>query len=413
MASARFQQFMERHRARIVPATTSRTDRGQNEQQQQPQPPLSATQSRRASTATVEGEQRKCWICFGEEEQADMDISNTATTQSRNDTSRDRWVKACSCSLVSHESCLLRWITENQKDIPFKKVHCPQCKAVYQLVESRSFLLEIMSRCDTVIRSTIPFICGIGLGCCLLVTCTTFGAYAVLTLCGTEYGERLLGGPNPWGWRVWIGLPMIPIGLILSRTNYLDAVLPVIPLSIINGPNFRVFDVIIMAYNGLYRLAFGSMERRWDLQLSPQYETRITDAADDEDNPLNTPSQDGTTNNTQHQQQQADPRQPEQVNDDFMEDLVFIDVMHDVMRTVIGALLFPAIASFCGSMLGRVGYVRSMVRDPFNRSILGGCLFVVVKDMIHLLYKRQRLNQRRSRRIRDISEMMEQTAVKL
>jgi hypothetical protein len=23
-------------------------------------------------------------------------------------------------------------------------------------------------------------------------------------MCGTEYGERLLGGPNPWGWRVWV-----------------------------------------------------------------------------------------------------------------------------------------------------------------------------------------------------------------
>lgn len=31
-----------------------------------------------------------------------------------------------------------------------------------------------------------------------------FRAYAVLTVCGTVEGEKLLGSPNPWGWRVWV-----------------------------------------------------------------------------------------------------------------------------------------------------------------------------------------------------------------
>ncbi|KAI8058084.1 hypothetical protein BDF22DRAFT_663664 [Syncephalis plumigaleata] len=315
--------------------------------------------------------------------------------------------------------------------MPFKKVHCPQCKAVYQLVESRSILLAIMSRCDTVIRSTIPYICGIGLGCCLLVTCTTFGTYAVLTLCGTEYGERLLGGPNPWGWRVWVGLPMIPIALIFSRTTYLDAVLPILPLSIMGGPQYlsvwpptpAVTTVLLpwirMAYNGVYQWIFGSMERQWDLQLSPQYQTPFMEdtatatGAGTTETGINLTNTSPNTEGVHQNEPTPIPRQQAQIEDDLVDDLVFIDVMHDVMRTVIGALLFPAIASFCGSMLGRISLVRSTVRDPFNRSILGGCLFVVAKDVIQLLYKRQRLKQRRSRRIRDVSEMQEQTAVKL
>ncbi|RKP23520.1 hypothetical protein SYNPS1DRAFT_30729 [Syncephalis pseudoplumigaleata] len=156
---------------------------------------------------------------------------------------------------------------------------------------------------------------------------------------------------------------------------------------------------------------FGSMERQWDVQLSPQYQ-----AALDGSTPPRTASQNASPDiagggGRQHAPA-ADPRRSEQVDDELVEDLVFIDVMHDVMRTVIGALLFPAIASFCGSMLGRIHFIRSNVRDPFNRSVLGGCLFVVAKDMIRLLYKRQRLRQRRSRRVRDISEMEEQSAVK-
>ncbi|RUP44621.1 hypothetical protein BC936DRAFT_149211 [Jimgerdemannia flammicorona] len=50
-------------------------------------------------------DQCKCWICFGE----DSD-------------SEGRWVRPCKCSLISHEECLLNWISENQKGIPFKKV---------------------------------------------------------------------------------------------------------------------------------------------------------------------------------------------------------------------------------------------------------------------------------------------------
>jgi hypothetical protein len=57
--------------------------------------------------APVERERRKCWICFGEEGEAGE--------------TENRWVKPCHCSLESHEECLLNWINENQKGIPFKK----------------------------------------------------------------------------------------------------------------------------------------------------------------------------------------------------------------------------------------------------------------------------------------------------
>lgn len=57
------------------------------------------------ATQIASDEERRCWICFGE----DGD-------------SEGNWVKPCKCSLVSHEQCLLDWITENQKGSPLKKV---------------------------------------------------------------------------------------------------------------------------------------------------------------------------------------------------------------------------------------------------------------------------------------------------
>jgi hypothetical protein len=50
-------------------------------------------------------EERRCWICFG-------DSSD----------SQGQWVKPCKCSLEAHQTCLLDWIAENQKDSPMKKV---------------------------------------------------------------------------------------------------------------------------------------------------------------------------------------------------------------------------------------------------------------------------------------------------
>jgi hypothetical protein len=52
-----------------------------------------------------EEEEKRCWICFGEEED-----------------SEGKWVKPCKCSLICHEECLLNWIFENQKGQPFRKV---------------------------------------------------------------------------------------------------------------------------------------------------------------------------------------------------------------------------------------------------------------------------------------------------
>lgn len=77
-----------------TPSRINVTRQQQDQQQQQQQPMPSPSD-----------DSRRCWICFGEDED-----------------SEGIWVKPCKCSLVSHEQCLLDWITENQKGSPLKKV---------------------------------------------------------------------------------------------------------------------------------------------------------------------------------------------------------------------------------------------------------------------------------------------------
>ncbi|KAI9312939.1 hypothetical protein BX666DRAFT_1843082, partial [Dichotomocladium elegans] len=176
-----------------------------------------APRPRPAASTGIAGD-RRCWICFGE----DTDSEGV-------------WVKPCKCSLVSHEECLLDWITENQKGSPLKKVHCPQCNMAYCLVERKSVSLALLNLADTFIHTTVPYLTFLGLGCSVLITFTTYGAYTVMTLLGAQEGERLIGAPVAWTWRTWLGLPSIPAALVLSRSRWADGVLPFVALFLLRA----------------------------------------------------------------------------------------------------------------------------------------------------------------------------------
>jgi hypothetical protein len=83
-----------------------------------------------------------------------------------------------------------------------------------------------MNIMDSLIHTAAPYITVLGLGCSMLITSTTFGAYTVLTMFGTKQGEKLIGNPAFWTWRTWLGLPAIPVALIASRLKWADNALP-------------------------------------------------------------------------------------------------------------------------------------------------------------------------------------------
>lgn len=60
------------------------------------------------------------------------------------------------------------------------------------------------------------------------------------------------------------------------------------------------------------------------------------------------------------------------------------------------------------SFLGHFSFVRSRIPDNFHRNILGGCLFVVAKDLAGLFGTYQELKRKRVRRIREYAEFKDE-----
>ncbi|KAF9423043.1 hypothetical protein BGZ76_003696, partial [Entomortierella beljakovae] len=354
--------------------------------EQQPAQQSSSQPSTNATSTPVYQEPNRCYICFGTEED-----------------SVGRWVKPCQCTLISHEDCLLDWIDKNRQQFAKKQVRCSVCNTVYRLAEPSSILLNIFSAFDSLVHAGIPYLTFLGLTCSVIITGTTYGAYAVLTVCGTEEGEKLLGSPNPWGWRVWTGLPLIPVILIFSRTKVIDSFMPLIPLLVVGNDQLQVtfppspaltlsvMPWVRMAYNSLWAEMVSRLEARWrQQQIAGSGVARLgmnasIDPADVDQSTTSTVTQAGN----------------------IEEELSFFD-RKDLGRTIVGALLMPAISSVCGSFLGHFSFFRTRIPDNFHRNLLGGCLFVVIKDLAGLVGTYQEMKRKRVRRIREYSEFKDE-----
>ncbi|RKP13756.1 hypothetical protein BJ684DRAFT_9611 [Piptocephalis cylindrospora] len=329
--------------------------------------------ARRQSFQSVQIEENKCWICMGTDR--DTQLS---------------WLRACGCSLRAHESCLLRWIDESYRSKASSRVPvvCPQCRHPYKLRNSSAPLLSLLGIGDGMIQRIVPYVTFLGLSASFLITTTTYGVHAIITMCGPELGDSILNTPQPWGWRIWVGLPSIPIGLIMSRGRQFDPLFLLLPSLLIRptlflNPRslrpiitpsivFSLFPWVRLGYLSWYDGLIRPIEHRWDLQLASS--------------PLSLANEGERAN--QAQAGGAMETATAAVGD-----------RADLARTVVGALLLPSISSAVGSLLSRYSWFSSRISTPLYKNLLGGCLFILAKDAVRLLYKYQRLSQRKTRRI--------------
>ncbi|KAI7868267.1 hypothetical protein BDF14DRAFT_1692667, partial [Spinellus fusiger] len=143
-----------------------------------------------SQSPTQETDAMRCWICFGEEED-----------------SQGRWIHPCQCSLVSHEECLLAWIQETH--------------------ESKSIPLVLLALMEKTVHTTASIVAVLGIGCSVLMVSTTYGALTVMTMMGEQQGQNMIGHPLQWSWKTWMGLPAIPLALVVSRSPWGDNLLPI------------------------------------------------------------------------------------------------------------------------------------------------------------------------------------------
>ncbi|EST05879.1 Zinc finger, RING-CH-type [Kalmanozyma brasiliensis GHG001] len=170
---------------------------------------------------------KSCWIC-SEDDEDPLPSSSQSSSSSAASSRPKRFVHPCKCTLVAHESCLLRWIDQSKRNHPLQDhVTCPQCKAPYILINNKTPLLKVFEFFDKIVTRVEPYGAVAVVGGSVLIACTTYGCVAIRMFLGKDAASRALA--SPWPWHYWIDIPLIPFALIASRLNVFESAMTWVP----------------------------------------------------------------------------------------------------------------------------------------------------------------------------------------
>ena len=397
---------------------------------------------------------KKCWICICDS--TEDDPNNLPV-----------WRAPCTCNLTAHETCLLDWVAdlENPKKgsrQATNKILCPQCKSEIKISRPTSYIVEGTRAIDRVVSNCVWPGLGMGLLGTLYTGAWVHGFQSVVIVFGPRHAMRIYGeAARHSGWLSTYAL--IPVNLIMARTSYADFVLPMGTLFLIStqltdgfeidmtiypplpSTVFACLPTLRSLYNWSYKKAFGKINKQWIKELQPRnmdpvdgQENNEADQANDEEEAAEggrvvlelEVNVGGAEEDGENQQEgeagaqgNADGEGNNQNNNGHVHQILgergddLISAGGSLGQTVLGALAFPAVAASMGGLLsmalpqawmtnanwmnGRPGFLR----HRWGRSVVGGCLFVVLKDAL-VLYCRWRLVQsHRRRRIMDYDKV--------
>ncbi|KAL2827034.1 hypothetical protein BDW59DRAFT_144577 [Aspergillus cavernicola] len=402
------------------------------------------------SNNTVE-EPQKCWICYTDETE-DTPLNS-------------EWRSPCPCALTAHEACLLDWLADLENPRARKrngrnaKMVCPQCKTEIIVTRPRSYIVDAVRLVERlagrlVLPGMVFTLAGtVWAGCC------AHGVYSMYFVFGTDEAKHILeeAADGTWNSGLNLGLPLIPLVLIFSRTRYAEGLLPAIPVLFFathnpgHEPNldiwppsaavtFAALPYIKSFYSAVYERIFGKLERRWIAEVQP----RQADINEFDDNAPPEHPEPGPVaadngqilmefdlefnvgmggdiepqellglagGNGQQQQQEGQQGQNQGAGQALglgqRDNLVH--ETSSLADIILGALAFPAISASMGGLLkyvlpkslttasalerGRPG----LLQTRWGRSVIGGCVFVLLKDVL-VLYCRWKLAQTHRRR---------------
>ncbi|KAF9889110.1 hypothetical protein FE257_007599 [Aspergillus nanangensis] len=390
-------------------------------------------------------EPRKCWICY--------------TDETEDSPLNADWRSPCPCALTAHEACLLDWLADLENPRSRKrnghnaKMLCPQCKSEIVVSRPRSYIVDVVRLFERlagrlVLPGMVFTLAGtVWAGCC------AHGVYSMYFVFGTEEARQILeeSADGSWNSGLNLGLPLIPLVLIFSRTRYAEGLLPAIPVLFFAthhpgqepdldlwppsaAMTFAALPYVKSFYGAMYDRLFGKLERKWIAEVQP----RQSDINEFDDNaPPEHPEPDpipadgngqilmeidlelqvGMGNNDNEPQGALGLRAGEGNNGAAINGQALglgrrDDLIHETSSLadiILGALAFPAISASMGGLLkyvlpkswttvstlerGRPG----LLQTKWGRSVVGGCVFVLLKDAL-VLYCRWKLAQTHRRR---------------
>ena len=413
-----------------------------------------------APTVPSDSEPRKCWICYADETE-DTPLNG-------------EWRSPCPCNLVAHESCLLDWLAdmENPKS-PRRtgttaKMSCPQCKSEIHIARPRSLVVDVVQTLERMVGKLVLPGVAFTLAGTVWAGCCAHGVSSMYVVFGREELGRILesGSQRAWNPRLNLGVPLIPLVLVFSRTRFAEGLLPAIPvlffathqpgrheLELDMWPpsaavTFAALPYAKSFYNLFYEKAFGKLERKWLAEVQPRADEDAQqdgegEGADNDDADgdadgevlMEIELQVGMGNLQDHlrggiqagghqhhggaaageggqagDQQQAEDAAGNQILGRRQDNI--IHESSSIADTVLGALLFPAISASVGGIL-KMALPKTwtnpassfdkakagLLQTKWGRSVVGGCLFVLIKDAL-VLYCRWKLAQsHRKRRV--------------
>lgn len=301
------------------------------------------------------------------------------------------------------------------------KVECPQCKARYTLEEDWFPLVSISNILKQVGTQVAPIAGVCVVASTALLTFTVYGCHAIFAVAGQDFAERLLGDSQEWSTRMWIGLPSIPVFLVASCTEALDDVFLWLPVSLMlpdyelppaqhaRLPDLRQLGQLFTTspapwavmcylpymravYNYAWKKLIRPIELKWSVEIDPSLRISMEQAlAQAQEAEVQRAGAAGRAAPQDPQRQRALRRQ-----------FQFQLTTRLEVSKALGALCLPTIASLMGSLIEYIPFLRNRLPEgQFYRSILGGCFFIVAKDLLSMLTLRQKVLQKRSRRIKN------------
>ncbi|KAL0633766.1 hypothetical protein Q9L58_007305 [Maublancomyces gigas] len=366
-----------------------------------------------------EEEEKRCWICY--------------TSDAEEEAPKSDWKSPCRCTLIAHESCLLEWIADLQRSENNNsggKISCPQCKTQIRLKQKRSMVLEVVEGAGRAVGKAVPVLILAGVGSVVFVACTVYGVNTIYAVCGPEYANRVLLGPDSefsWTWRLGIGLPLIPFVLVASRARTFESALPVLPLIFfchsdplyISFPpspaiTLALLPYLRVSYNSLWNRFIGPYEEQWIKDVTPAYALENSEQRENEQRRpenVNAPRERRAENG---QREEAAGGWDGEVR---LENHNIIVQGSNITNMILGALLWPSVARIVGeNVLGKWpkawggDVVRKCLPEGVVRNVVGGLIAVVLKDFISLYCKYKRAQQFRTRKVMDYSEVKKEKA---
>lgn len=412
----------------------------------------------RTSTSNS-GEPRKCWICFADETE---DTPTSSAWRSPCPCALTAH-EACLLDWVADLDAPKR-----KKRGGRKKIECPQCKAEISIARPRSYIVEGVNAIEAASSRLVVPVILVTLAGGIIAGCWMHGFSTVYLLFGTQDANDVLGLDTRGviSSDTGLSLPFIPVILVLSRTSIADSVLPVLPI-IFLGSRISKWDADTLwpssaamtlaalpyirgAYNELYKRLLAPRERAWMKEIQPRGGDHGEGPANDEVVQNENAGEGGLNFELgleveileEHHAENLDPppvppppgpaalpqgqpAPPQAANlnappvpaapEPHQPNLILSTSR--LADAIVGALIFPAIAASMGGIL-KLALPRTWTTPPLSferrsgrllqsrlgRSIVGGCLFVVLKDAA-VLYTRFRMaRDQKQRKVLDWGE---------